>query len=379
MLVLPDRSFLRRERKLLSRLEIGLADEGVRVLHAVPHGWSSESEAVGVYSTPIGYNDTGLPWTEGLRAGVLIRSILSAAPPGPDERVFDLVHAFGEQSWPLAAELAVRTGTVLVLEAWRPSCGRLLLRTLGRVKSSGGADRAVVIAADDRLVQPLARVAPGATIVPAPWGVHLPESINPPPRPGQTRSAVLLASGAQASAVHAAFAGLAALTEHGAEPAVDLMVFADADCASRCGLWKLARTLDMHRRLSIIAELEGKRELVLQADALVLPETLGEQRTLVLDAMAHGMPVVAAPDPGLSAIVPATTCATVARPTADAWAGALRPVLGAAPQAPFAASARQWVGANRLASAQVAAVLRVYQTWGRRFAARAGVGSGAAS
>ncbi|MBL8991416.1 MAG: hypothetical protein JNJ48_07545 [Phycisphaerae bacterium] len=379
MLVLPDRSFLRRERKLLTRLEVGLADEGVRVLHAVPHGWTEDGESLGVYSTPIGFSDSGLPWTEGLRAGVLIRSILGVAPPGPDERVFDLVHAFGEQGWPLAAELAARTGTVLVLEAWRPACGRALVRAMGRMKSSGGSERTVVIAADDRLVQPLARLAPGATIVPAPWGVHLPESVNPAPRAGQTRTAVLLASGAQPSAVHAALAGLAALAAPGPQPAIDLMVFVDAECALRCGLWKVARTLEMQHRLSIIAELEGKRELVLQADALVLPETLGEQRTLVLDAMAHGMPVIAAPDPVVSAIVPATTCATVARPTADAWASVLRPVLGHQPEAPFAASARQWIGANRLASAQVAAVLKVYQSWGRRFTSRNGLGAGAAS
>ncbi len=40
ILIIADESFASRERAMLSRLEVGLADEGVRVVHVIPphHG-----------------------------------------------------------------------------------------------------------------------------------------------------------------------------------------------------------------------------------------------------------------------------------------------------------------------------------------------------
>ena len=58
VLMMADRSFARREHAMLRRLEVGLIDEGVRVLRATPAG-SPEEPTTGLAGT-VSYDDRGL-------------------------------------------------------------------------------------------------------------------------------------------------------------------------------------------------------------------------------------------------------------------------------------------------------------------------------
>lgn len=369
VLVLPDRSFLQRERTLLARLEVGLADEGVRVLHALPRGWSAEGEPVGLYSTVVPYEEQGLPFTTGLRADALVRAVVAAAPPQPDERLCDVVHAFGEEGWPLAAEVASRTGATLVLEVFRPSC----ISAAGRViRRLSGAGRVVLSLADPGLRATCNAALPGVTLTEASWGVHLHEPMMRDRATAQAMVAVLVASGNEPQAIKAALDGLALAAAGQAGRGMPL-IFVDAQTAERAPVWKMARGLQIESSLSVIADLEVRRDLVLQSDLLILPEVLGEQRTLTLDAMASGMTVVASPDPRVSPLIDGTTCRLVESRTADAWAKAVHAVQqDNEPAKSLRRTAREWVAAHRLASDHVAAVLRTYQTFGRGTPQRTG-------
>ncbi|MFA6045927.1 MAG: hypothetical protein WC718_13170, partial [Phycisphaerales bacterium] len=118
VLILADAFFASRERTLLSRLEIGLVDEGVRVIHAVPDGMGADLASV--YSKVISYSPRTLTITRPLAARRMAREITNAGDaPGGDHATLDIVHVFGGSVWGLGAAVAHELGAALVLEVWR--------------------------------------------------------------------------------------------------------------------------------------------------------------------------------------------------------------------------------------------------------------------
>ena len=111
------------------------------------------------------------------------------------------------------------------------------------------------------------------------------------------------------------------------------------------------------------------REAILRLDALIVAEPSGRVRSMVLDAMACGMSVVAAADPAIGYLIDGVTARLVKGTDAGEWENAVKE-LGR-PMPALRASARAWVATNRSASSHVAAVLRAYEAilTGRRVAA----------
>src|SRR5213595_3029987 len=93
VLILADEFFASRERGLLTRLEVGLADEGVRVIHAVPEGTKTEAPG-GVFSRVLTYSPKTLILTRSLAVRKLGRAIADmdeTEEPGD----IDIIHVFG--------------------------------------------------------------------------------------------------------------------------------------------------------------------------------------------------------------------------------------------------------------------------------------------
>jgi glycosyltransferase involved in cell wall biosynthesis len=140
------------------------------------------------------------------------------------------------------------------------------------------------------------------------------------------------------------------------------MFFAEAEAVHVSGIWPLVRRLGLSERFTLAPDVEARRELALRGDALVLPEALGEHRTLTLDAMAAGMVVIAAADPLVSVLVDTRTARLVDKPSAERWAGALRWLAESRdPARALALAAREHVRAQCRASAHVAAVMDAYE------------------
>jgi hypothetical protein len=375
VLVLVDRGFSRRERALLSRLEIGLADEGVRVVHAVPISELSP-DVGGVYSTVVGYQDTGLPLTRSLRASRLwgaIRRALEDDASGPS---IDVVHCFGAGSWALALELGRLTGAKVLLEVWRTSqvstAGALAQPREGRVTPA-------FCAADPALAAALRKRNARAEVRTAPWGVHTP-SIGRFALPGQdivrggeggsaggmddragppAVAAAVLCDGHDSPALAAAMEGLARACRRFPQ----LMIFASAEDGRESALWRHGRRLDLLDRISLVPDMELRREPVLHMDLFVLPEASGQQRTLTLDAMAGGMVVLAAGDPMVEPLIDGRTAKLVRTASAPEWEQAVAWALTSPAQArTLTESAREYTRTQRTAAAHVSAVLGAYES-----------------
>lgn len=351
--VVVDRAFGRAESVMLARLQIGLADEGYRVVHAAPVATLSPEQS-GVYSTSVGYVDTGLPFTLKSRVATLVETLKALAEKQGDRGPVNIVHACGRRSWPIGLELAKQTGAAVVLEVDRAQ----LLGTASALVPGPGAETAGPVPMfsipDELLRTELLRRSPRARTSLTRWGVHVPPGRHPATG---APSFVLLAERGDSRSAAAALEALASI----ARDAPELMVFVDVEDGKTAALWRAARRLGMLGRLSMVPELEARRDPALQMDALILPDALGVNHTFVLDAMAAGMSVLAAPDPLIETLIDGRTASLVTSPSKTAWEKAIRDtVLQPVRWSQLGASSREWVRSSRTVSAHIGAVLECY-------------------
>jgi glycosyltransferase involved in cell wall biosynthesis len=352
--ILADAAFAARERAMLSRLEVGLADEGVRIVHAIPER-SARWLRSEVFAQAVTYLDEGLPLSLGWRIQQLVSTLEELAGPGPrPPRAADIIHAFGQPSWGFAAELAAQTGAALALEVWAAD----LVRPAVRLRY--GPDHAMpTCLAPGRAIESMLREEDVAAPVRlTPWGVHTPPAARQILPEGRALSALVIGSGRDTQGMLAALEGLALV----AADHRDLMIFADADAVTRANLWPSVKRLGLVDRFTMIPDVEARREPGLRADLLISPEARGEYRSLTLDAMASGMLVIAAADPAVSFLLDDQTARLVSAQTPERWHEALSWALGnPAGARQLAAAAREYIREHTRASAHVAAVMDVYE------------------
>jgi hypothetical protein len=373
VLILADRSMALRERAMLMRLEVGLADEGVRVVHGVPRA-PGDAQPQGLYSTAVAYDDSALAVGRTRR----VRRFLHAVERAEQDAVggepgFDIVHAFGVGCWPFALEIARQTGAGVLLELWRSSA---IAQAAVLASRQHPTDMRFAVS-ESPIAAELRKRAGAAVVVRAPWGVHASSAPRPAFAGTRPLAAALLADAGDARATRAALAGLAEATS---AAGVEFLLFLgteDGAPAREAAVWSAARKLGILDRLSMVPEMEARREPVLQMDMLLLPEPTGRERTLALEAMGSGMIVVAVADPFIESLADGVTARLIAQQTPEAWRAGLTGLLSdRAAAADLGRSAHAWVRDHRAASSQVADVLRAYAQFEPR---RAAVGSGASS
>jgi hypothetical protein len=377
-LIIADEVFALRERAMLTRLEIGLADEGVRVVHAIPDTAAARTGDTGsaVFSTLVTYETSGFLFASALRLRRLVTAI-DALPRGDEESEdFDIVHAFGGSTWEMAFELAAIYNATPMLEIWRAGLVSHALTAASLTHRSKLGLDPVLIAPDVAIERALKTglgsgagadgSAAGVSIRIAPWGVHAqitPRKVLPA---GRAPCVMIVGNGRDAKSTRAAFEGLAlAMREH-----EDLLAFMDAQAARNSGIWPLARKFKVLERLSLIEDLESRRDLLVQGDIVLQPDCRGEHRTILLEAMASRMAVIAAADPMVSVLADGKTALLVPQSGpgsgAGGWHEAIHRVIShpGAAQA-LADQAHDYIRDHRRASDHVRALLSAYD-WATR-------------
>lgn len=359
VLHLFDHGFATHEHAMRARLELGLADEGVRVFSALPESLADASaDADELFSTSLHYRRAGPFTTRRSRASALIASLEERAPSGASERSVDVVHAFGGLVWEMAVEIGRQTGAAVVCEVWRSG----LVQRARSMRSLAGqgvpAALAVPAEALARELQDLADLPVRVT----PWGVS-----KPPPstdtEPAHTLSIMISATGRDQPRLRAVIEAFAVFSSK--HPGS--LAFIDGAAADRAPVWTWIEELGLTDRVSIVGSFAEGRDLVLRGSALLAPEALGEYRSLLLDAMAAGVPIVAAADPRVDWLLDKQTAWIIEGTTSDAWAGTLERLL-ATDNSPndtaqgLIASAREYAGQNHRMTGHVAAVLGLYES-----------------
>ncbi len=361
VLILADRSFAARERDLLTRVQVGLIDEGIRVVEALPAELADPDANPLIPTIP--YSDQVALLASRARTKRLIRGLQAIDPPlAPANAPFgllDVIHVFGESAWPLALSVAEITGASLALEC---ASGQALRSVIALEKTVAAFESPVPgawLGANEPLALALEALRPKWPIVRAPWGTHerdRPQCVRPP---GTPLSISIVASGDDPASIHGLLAALAGC----AHLPPEAMLFLDAIAFERHpSLWRRARDLNLLERLSLIDCMEARRDLVLQTDVLAIPEATGQSRSIILDAMISKLAILARADPLIESTSVSDIAVLSPIGTVDAWSDALTRLL-ANPEyrVGLGRAAQAYVLKQRPVHKQVEAILGVYQ------------------
>lgn len=317
VLLIVDALFARHERAMIERTIVGLLDEGAEVRLLVPNSVTPEGvSAATSWDAPV-HVSTYIDWGIPVLLPARVRSLVHALDEA-DSLEWDVVHAYGGKTWSFASELAQQLHAALVLEFWRMG---LASRAQSVTKSGEGrvmcalSDRALREALDEEGVRLPSRLCA--------WGVLSPVS----PRSVDVRgdvSVLFHSSGRDVASCVSAFDGvIEALEGRGGAH-----IFVNAEASERASLWVRAKGLEALGKITVIDKIEQQRDLALKCDVYVNPDSAIEQRSLILEALADGVVVVASERQRCSALIDGETARLVGAPSQSAWAGALAELLG---------------------------------------------------
>jgi hypothetical protein len=89
-------------------------------------------------------------------------------------------------------------------------------------------------------------------------------------------------------------------------------------------IWQLAQKRNMLSRISTITDASFHRKMILACDCMLIPEPLGRMRSMILEAMAQGMLLLANHDPVINVYTHGETAVILRDATAQDWEASLR-------------------------------------------------------
>ncbi|MHC5113525.1 MAG: glycosyltransferase family 4 protein [Planctomycetota bacterium] len=301
-----DEERLGHEHRTLTRLAIGLIGEGLTLTRIVPE--MPESPALDEDEQRVGLAQrleapmSVLPWMRKDRTGRIVEA-LDKSPP-------DVLYSVGEDTWGLGLDLARGLQRPIAIEVWAPNQIRRVPR--GRA----AAPIAAYIAPTAPIAEALAeRVDPELVCV-VPPGVGLPAE----PRtiladPERSVALAIVGGGRDVAAYRALLTGLSGVIRRMPQ----VQVFLELDGPNDHEIWRHAQRLEMLENVSTITHAGDHRGLLTRCDAMLVPEQYGELRSIVLEAMSFGLPIIASADPFLDMLVDGETASIVSPPEPEEW------------------------------------------------------------
>lgn len=343
--LIADRYCLDDDLAHFQALVVGLLDEQVHVAQVLPDELAQTQDSP--FATQVAFQDSdwSLPRRLRLRqlAGTLSKLDLT------------LVHALSGRLWDGALALARRLGVPLVSTA---SCAQDVEQA-ARIMRRSGSVRVAFTATTKPIAEALSdRLGPSALVQMIPTGVHVTHPSRPPAADQTALGAVITGNGELDEDYEALLAALPAIIKR----YPDAQFFLDGQHPDQYELWQAAKRMNLLANVSVVPRRPGHHKMVLGAELLIQPQALGQSRSLTLQAMAQGVPVMARPDPWLDYLIPDVTAWIVEERDPAVWTQRIIDVIEKpAATAALVQSARKWVGQKRVAARQVALTLALYR------------------
>jgi len=343
--LVANTAWLDEELRVFRRLVVGLIDEGVRVAQVVPE--QLPQQEANSFSEVVTWQDSAWPLARSRRLVRVAEDL---------ERIgVDLIHALDGRLWDPVTQIARHLDIPVVLTATSLMDLPQVQRTWQRCRDL----RLGFAAATEPLRQAIAqKLPPDVLVQTVPPGIHAPDQ---PPRPvtaGEWTCAVISGTGEIDEDYEARFMAL----RQGVAEHEHAQFFLDGQHSDQHGLWQLARRNSLLENMSIVPRRLGHREMLLNADALIHPQPLGKSRTLTLQAMGSGLPVIAREDPWVDYLLEDQTAWLVRASEPEPWVECLTRLI-ATPEAArhLGQRARQWVMQQRPLSRHVDLTLSLYR------------------
>jgi glycosyltransferase involved in cell wall biosynthesis len=331
--LIVDEERLVHEQYPLNRLSIGLIGEGVRLTRIVPDVLPArvidEDEQRMALATRLAAPMKVLPWVRRERSEQLVEAMEKGLP--------DVLYALGADAWALGLDLARRLTRPLVIDIFSPA----------QIRSAPRGRGASCIAGYVAPTRPMAealrhRVDPGLVCLVPPGVAAPPEPRAILPDPERSIALAVIGGGRDVPAYRALLGGLNRIVRQRPQTQIILELAGPREHE----IWRYARQLELLENVSAITDASQHRALLTRCDMLLMPERYGELRSIMLEAMVFGMPVVAAHDPYLDMLVDGESASIVPAPEPEEWARRLEHLLGD----PEAARALGLVARERIAS-----------------------------
>jgi len=312
-----DDERLEQEQPLLHRLCVGLMGDGVQVTRIVPDSIQQERIDQGEQrialaariQTPLRV----LPWMRSDRLAKLLGSMERSHP--------DVVYAVGVKAWPIAGELAHALDRPLLIDVWSVSVAESM-RHVSRHLPSGVAV-AGFIAPCEGIAEVLRRQVDPALVAVIPMGVPVPAEPHPVMSHPDAACLAVLGRCRDVAAYQSLLGGLSRVLKQfrGVQLVIELRGPGEHE------IWREAERLDLLGAVSAIGSASLYRDLLVGCDAIVMPEVGGELRSIMLECMAFGVPIVANHDPVLNMLAGGEPASAAAAPGPDGWATQLSRLL----------------------------------------------------
>jgi len=343
-----DDERLHWEHAAINRLCIALVTEGVQLTRIVPEGIMEadpQSEQRMALIRRIGAPLDTLPWTRGTRCARLLKAMDKSRP--------EVVHVIGERAWGLGLDLGRALDCPVSLELNRQS-------QVLRVPRGRSARHVAAYLAPTLPIAEALRVRVDSDLVSfVPVGVALPSQAHAPlSEPDAGIAAVILGAARDLAVYRAMLDALARITKRYSQ----LQLFLELPSRRSHDIWRHAQRVGLLPRLTVISHAGHHRSLVTRCDLALLPQSAGAVRSVTLELMAHGIPIVATPDPWLDYFIEGETATLVSGLDVDEWDQRIgrwlaNPEVGQAQ----GARARHWMTHHRTSSAQAEGLLTTLQ------------------
>lgn len=345
--LISSTDWLDEEVAMLRHLVVGLLDEGVRVTQVVPETVSAE-EFSG-FGQRLPWRETRSQWLSSWRLGNLARPLADAN--------ITVVHALDSSTWRGAMTLGNRLGAPTVLSTWSAQDVSLAHRA---IRGQTPAQRPAFVAPTQPLGKALMRtLGPEVIVQVTPPGVHASteRGVNEE-RDDDTFCAVVSGDGNFDTDYEALFAALRTVIKRYPQA----QFFLEGQGHDQHPLWQAAKRFGLLANVSMVPLRLTQRDLLLRSDVLILPQGLGVARTLPLQVMARGKPVLARVDTWLDYLIDHETAWLVDEPTPQAWEALLLRLIEKPGEAmALGKSAQEWVAQHHVAAKQVAQLLALYR------------------
>ena len=347
--LVTDTAWLDEELSMFHHLLVGLLDEQVRVAQVVPEGAAEdETSAFGAHIT----------WPDSPWRAVRTHRLRRLARPLREAGV-DLIHALHGPLWDGCARLAAELRAPVVLTASAASDLRHVRPILRRARDDTRIPGLAFVASTAPLGEAIAELVPASTPVRVvPPGVRLIERPACWNQADGALCAVVSGDGRFDADYDALLRALSAVI------AVDpeAQFFFDGQGTDQHGIWLAAERLGLLPHVSMVPRRLGHRELLMGADVLIHPQALGRSRSVMLQAMVNGLPVLAREDPWLDFLRDGETAWLTERPDASQWSRLLERVVARGEQAAALGDrARDWVSENHVPAKTVERTLALYR------------------
>jgi hypothetical protein len=344
--LISDTDWLDEELAMFRYLVVGLLDEGVRVVQVVPE--HASEQGLSPFGQRLEWQDSRQSWLRQWR--------LRSLAPALDRAGVSVLHALDSQVWAGALAIGRKLNIPTVLSAWRSTDVPLAVRLLAGESPN---NRSAVAAATGPLGKALVKaLGPEALVQVVPPGVHVSEAGENEGNDEETFCALITGDGrfdADYEALLLAVAGIVKDRPHA-------QFFLEGQGHDQHSLWRAARRLELLGNVSLVPPRLTQRDLLLRADVLIQPQMLGIARSLPLQVMARGKPVIARADPWLDYLVADETAWLLEQSQVESWDSLIRRIMDR-PQDALALgrAARQWVSRRHIAAKQVAQTLAMYR------------------